>query len=402
MGTSNTKGDELCNKPSKEPAHIKSKEENEKEELKDLVDWNEVIMKYFYIDKWVDIIKEFTFRTEMLELSREEAQAIVNFYDYKYFSKENGQFSDKNILLNLQERINNLLENKNLKESGCFVKCSFRSTKEGLPLRGNKVHQYFEEEVLRLNSVWKYEDCLDRVTEEDFQGNIKWISKCRALERLLKCQTAEECLNLILTSSRLYEDMKNVLKYDNLTKDELESVKHTKLDWSIKLFFREFDDGIEGINEYRCFVHKNKLNAITQYNFPLFLPFLQSHENRVKIKNLLVEFWKKNVEHSLSFLENYVVDFAIKNEQDVVIIELNPFVLSCGTGMFNWVKDHDTLYGLIRDPEKSDLENVDFRVHQGELGIAYEYDFENFEKIMLDEYVKATSYIDTLNSLSSA
>jgi len=84
-------------------------------------------------------------------------------------------------------------------------------------------------------------------------------------------------------------------------------------------------------SEYRGFVFKRKLNALTQASDLLFFKKLQSDQFRSLVQNKILEAFDL-VKDKIPF-ENAVLDFVyLEDQEKVYIIEMNTYQTS--TGMF--------------------------------------------------------------------
>lgn len=109
--------------------------------------------------------------------------------------------------------------------------------------------------------------------------------------------------------------------------------------------------------EFRCFIRKNKLRAISQYHCDEFFPELVGKENH--ILQLIHDFYKKNSWRIL--YEDATMDVAIIDDEKIFLIEFNQFGAEtcCGSCLFNWDIDYQLLYHSefpiirIRDYESS-------------------------------------------------
>lgn len=148
----------------------------------------------------------------------------------------------------------------------------------------------------------------------------------------LCCKTGKEAVNLIIHSDRIFTDFcMGELMVD---------------DYSSKLIIRQFNHNIDFQYEFRSFVFKGNLTAITQYNFFIYLRKII--DNQQDIKNAIHSFWKNKIHPKMSKnnIFSYVMDVALvknKNEDnesfELVLIEINPFWTQAGALLFDWKKD---------------------------------------------------------------
>jgi len=111
----------------------------------------------------------------------------------------------------------------------------------------------------------------------------------------------------------------------------------TMLEYDTEIFLvaRQWME-IEPEMEFRCFVYKGTLTAISQY-------YLLDIAEPEKIKNLICQWWKSNRE-AIPY-EDCVMDLCIVDEK-VLVIEFGPFGidLNAGSCTYNWLSDYHILY----------------------------------------------------------
>jgi len=268
---------------------------------------------------------------------------------------------------------------------GCFVKLSSRSPKDVTMGEYPKTQQIYQE-IMNSPKIKNFLISLDSNEENSnsksssriYSPNQQLIinEKLKALYKAsteaMKVDTAEEALHLFLSSRRIYWDLQYALEFPE--------------SFDIQLIFREWKN-IPLQYEFRAFVYNNKLTAISQYFTQLYFPSLIRSKQIFQEK--IQEFWF-SLKDRLSTLFHqddvikYVIDFAcVVNNDDnndpgdftyendfkevnVVLLELNPFNISTGSGLFSWEeeKDCDIMEGLcdfefrvIKNPISHTLRN---------------------------------------------
>ena len=131
-----------------------------------------------------------------------------------------------------------------------------------------------------------------------------------------------------------------------------------------KLILREFNHNIDFEYEFRCFVFKDNITAITQYNSMIYL--YKVVEYKKEIQDGMIKFWKENIHESMKEkgISSYVMDLGMlkkgkmekgdgdKDEEEkkddgdggdvvfeFILIEMNPFCTNAGAMLFDWKKD---------------------------------------------------------------
>jgi hypothetical protein len=78
------------------------------------------------------------------------------------------------------------------------------------------------------------------------------------------------------------------------------------------------------------------MNAISQYNY--LCCFEELLKNKEKIQNQILSFFQTlNISQ-----KNYIIDLHV-NDEEIKVIELNPFENATGTCLFSWKKDEEIL-----------------------------------------------------------
>lgn len=278
-------------------------------------------------DRWYPKLQSFTFPSEILPISPKLAQAMISFYRLSLDDKQILTAKDIALLKQLEIDIEKIMQRLMASHSagGIFVRMSNRSPKDGNPL--------LEENV--LNGMPHYQQELAKQGGND--SNAKMIAYCSVQTSLLRCTTARQAMNLLLTSERVHIDL-------NLALDCMQASKADK--WSTSIILREWNNKIRQEFEFRAFVNDGKLTAISQYNH--YCKFDWSHINLEDIKTRIIAAFLKV--HPHVGLNNYIIDFAVTADE-VYVIELNPFDKTTGACMYNWQVDSDLLHGRTSSPE---------------------------------------------------
>ena len=105
--------------------------------------------------------------------------------------------------------------------------------------------------------------------------------------------------------------------------------------------------------EYRIFVHKNKITAISQQNLHAVNEFLSAFpedEERKKIiekhVKIIWESFQKTIKKKIVHTCNYCMDAVILEDGSFYFIEINSFgkEYAAGSALFHWLLDEDKLY----------------------------------------------------------
>jgi len=287
-----------------------------------------------FIESWYKPLQHLTFQSYFIPLTVQDAKALLENYKYKKGKTRSLLESHQTLLNSLAFKISEYISKCN---SQAFVKTSFRSPKDAT-LLGQKTKDLYLIE-------------LDKMETRD--SNEKLIAYMTASGKSLKVLSGNEAINLLTTSERIFEDMELALETPNKFQNGL--------------IIREWID-IPLELEFRGFVYGRKLTAVSQYFHPLYFPSLLTKQELLSQR--IQDFYYNQVLEKLN-VDNCIIDFAISQDDRVLVIELNPFndYEGCGTDpcLFDWKKDQNILVG--KEPfefrvRKSPREDVDSLVKE--------------------------------------
>jgi len=200
--------------------------------------------------------------------------------------------------------------------NGAFVKLNTRSPKD-VPIydfQNNRLWKMIQNEIESKPGL-----------ERDASHQVWSFIKCT--NRFLKVTSGSEAVYLLSNSTRIQEDVRKMLPFRNAG-------------LPIQLVIREWCDECPERPEFefRGFVYKGKLNALTMYFSCNYSP--QLHEQKSKVEHLITTFFYENITHKISHM-NYVIDFYVAQDDTVKVIELNPFHIGAGAGLFSWKNDRE-------------------------------------------------------------
>lgn len=125
------------------------------------------------------------------------------------------------------------------------------------------------------------------------------------------------------------------------------------------LYFRKFRDTIEVCNEFRVFIHKQKITAISTY-VSEFTDFTMLPDDQLcQIADKMHEYWQ-NLEFLDVLPDSYTMDLHVPDDvlthDSIYLIEFNSFGyhMAAGSCLFDWIDDYDSIY--------SDGEKIVFRL----------------------------------------
>ena len=105
--------------------------------------------------------------------------------------------------------------------------------------------------------------------------------------------------------------------------------------------------------EYRIFVYKNKITAISQQNLHAVNEFLSAFPEDKDLMNIvgkhvqiIWESFQKTIIKKITHTSNYCMDAVILEDDSLYFIEINSFgkEYAAGSALFHWLIDEDKLY----------------------------------------------------------
>ena len=307
----------------------------------------------FDIDVWYPPLAEYTFPSIFLPLQRQEAQALVAYYNVtrRHVSDPNHAIltlAHVHTLQALELRLDQVLQDdpmfaavptekdgsdgtnhdKNTTAypnrtrsggGGAFVRLCGRSPKDGEPT-----------DPERRAQIWQcYQDTLRRGIEryqsqdDDENGNTRAVAILQTTE-LLRVRSGPEAMALLLTSERVFSDMLDWLQYGEPE----------------QIVLRAWNNTFDLTTEFRCFVEPGGvLVGISQYDPYVRLGYLQETAQQDAVIRTVLEAWK-NVRDLIETIDqSYCVDFGVDLTRGTAqLIELSPFRSCTGPSLFAWNK----------------------------------------------------------------
>lgn len=258
------------------------------------------------IDNWYEDLKDYTAKTYFIRLSEEQAMALSDLsYD---FIQNNRKFEEIVSDIKIKTIYKKIKAIVNKFPNGFFVRLNSRSPKDS--------ELIMKQGIDRLKKIKKFEP-----------GNLndKLISKLEARFLGLRLKTAKDCLQVLLDSRRIRNDLEELISFGDLP----------------TIVIREFLD-INPLTELRVFVKDRRIVAITQYNYLIISEDLI--QNKEKYLNIVYSLFDKIKGKIL--LNDYIFDIGFLNNNNnnkgnlkPVVIELNPYSIGTSACLFSWRED---------------------------------------------------------------
>ena len=290
------------------------------------------------MDVWYPFLKSITFKTYFIPLKYREAEAILNFNYYRNKNmKDKFTKEDTKILRNLQKKVDHYFETYDDLKNGAMFRLSGRS--------GKDMDYYDNKKIMAL-----YEENLEKVSKklgkDKSDINTKYVAITTLMNRF-KVNNGKDVLNVLLTSERLFLDLKDWLNHGGRE----------------QMILRKWDDSLCSDKEFRAFIQNNELKAVCQdERFALFQDLV---DNKDLYEKLINDYFKTALQ-PLMKIPNYIADFCILKNNEVKLIEFSPFLRCTSACLFRWDINYDEMLhgtGKLTVREKQ-CENLEYFVNE--------------------------------------
>ena len=326
------------------------------------------------MDVWYPFLKSITFKTYFIPLKYREAEAIINYNLYRNKNKKD-KFTkeDTKILRNLQKKVDHYFETYDDLKNGAMFRLSGRSGKDMDYYDNKKIFSLYQQNLEKVSK---------KLNKPKDDINTKYVSITTLMNRF-KVNNGKDVLNVLLTSERLFLDLKDWLNHGGRE----------------QMILRKWDDSLCSDKEFRAFIQNNELKAICQdERFALFQDLV---DNKDLYEKLINDYFKKALQ-PLMKIPNYIADFCILKNNEVKLIEFSPFLRCTSACLFRWDLNYEEmLHGsgklTVRDKV---CENLEYFVNEWETAQSKPSDpFDNY--FIEDEEKKDENIIDKAKNFFS-
>ncbi|KAH3767205.1 cell division cycle protein 123-like [Pelomyxa schiedti] len=157
------------------------------------------------------------------------------------------------------------------------------------------------------------------LSKGDGSDNSDTIAVVTATRLAMKITNAEQAMQLLVNSERVYGDL-------------MRALDHPKLVSQFSIIVREWVPMMPH-QEFRAFISGSNVTAISQYCYYQYWPDVA--KNKAVIGRRICEFLQGTIIPAVKSLTNFVVDLQVLNDR-VRVIELNPFGPDTSGCLFNW------------------------------------------------------------------
>ena len=286
----------------------------------------ETYINKFDVECWYDIIKDITFQTEFIQLSKEDSIKIMELHE-QAMNLYNIMGSDA-LLSWLNDQIlsdfvglRNDMDKVISNYGDVFPKLSSRSPKDSFKYYYTDIESIYKDNFNNNNNN-------NNNNNDSISLNDKALILFESIVTFMSCDNSIKILSLFILSKRIYEDLQFTKTHN--------------------VILRKYEKNIRKINEFRAIVYNNKLNCLSQYQHTC--KSVNLIKNKDIISNKIIHFWENKCRDTLSkHYNSYVIDFVLINNNnanandyknyDIKVIELNPYHNTTGALLFSWKFD---------------------------------------------------------------
>ena len=286
------------------------------------------------MDVWYPMLKSITFPSYFIPIKYREAEAILNYYSSRNLGKL-GLFTkeDTNILIELEKKIDHYFNTIDDLKNGAMFRFSGRSGKDMDYYDNEQIFQAYQANLEKISK---------KLNKDKNDINSKYVSIVTLMNRF-RVFCGKDVLNVILTSERLFLDVKDWLLHGGRE----------------QIILRKWNNDLCSDKEFRGFIQGNELKAICQDD--RYGLFEETIKNKDLYEKLINEFFFKKLK-PLMKIPNYIADFAIVNNE-CKLIEFSPFLRCTSACLFRWDNDYEEmLHGngklTVRTEEYENLINI--------------------------------------------
>eukprot|EP00164_Ancoracysta_twista_P000302 GFYU01000422.1.p1 GENE.GFYU01000422.1~~GFYU01000422.1.p1 ORF type:complete len:414 (+),score=90.45 GFYU01000422.1:51-1244(+) len=309
----------------------------------------------YNFEHWYEAIKDITFDTLMIPLTVDDAHKMREAYEERVIQKRESFSSDvQDAIADIEGRLDQAIDKIAPNGEGVFIKTSCRSPKDA-PAAGN----------VRMRTKQCYKEVATAITQRNGGDTLTMDEKIECLLRastdLLRVERSHEMMELMVSSERVYQDL-------------LGFIEHLSEGEQTNFIIRKWVP-LDVDMEFRCFVNKNVMTGMAQYNWGCVFGRLCEPALNTEILDTLKTFFHREVAQRATGLfadDAYVVDFAVTLKDSeggasgssslrvdqVYVIEINPYQDTTDSAMFDWKKDEAVLKWDLDKCEESERESV--------------------------------------------
>jgi len=276
----------------------------------------------FDMHHWYKPLKDYTFKSSFEDLALKEAEAIILVHEGKLNRTQSPALQD--LQQRVHKAINTFISENKIYNRGVFLRTSIRSPKDVI-LDNPKVIKPIIDE---LNAML--------IKNKSITENECVIEAENNLKRHTKVSTGEDAIDYLCKSTRIYEDLKERIKYPQF--------------YDMKIILREFSDHHIS-TEFRVFISNNYMTAISQYFTDCYFSDVIKYKKEIEVQ--IEAYWNLIRKHITQ--ESYSLDLVVLPDK-IHLIDINPLHKSEGL-FFKWMttkveENGKTTITFIDGPDK--------------------------------------------------
>ena len=313
------------------------------------------------MDVWYPMLKSITFNSYFIPLNYKEAEAIISYHKYRrHFTRLCFTKEETKILILLQQKIDYYFNTIDDLKKGAMFRLSGRSGKDV---------DYYDNEKVYQDFLYNVEKLSKKLQKDKNDMNLRYVAITTLMNRF-KVYNGKDVLNVLLTSERLFIDLKDWLTHGGRE----------------QIILRKWEDSLSTEREFRAFVQNNELKAICQdERYALFQDVI---DNKKLYEKLINDYFNSKLK-PLMKIPNYIVDFCIIKNNEVKLIEFSPFLRCTSACLLRWdINYEEMLHGngklTVREEE---FENLSYFVKDWEKELKK-------PSLHFDDYFLEDSYYD--------
>jgi len=300
------------------------------------------LMEGVFMDKWLSVLEEYTFKSDMIPMKTEWLEAVYAVHK-TYWDEENQKphgVPIEEVMAaqspEAQEAFAELAQacddaRARLGIESIFIRFDTRSLKD-VPVFEPEYGPNVMKEHNRLQEAES-----DAQDDREHQIDRRLRAIHRVLINMLASNDGMKSVKMMCKSHRIPGDFAQEIK-----------VRQTNPTHDFNLCVREFV-GFPVDYELRAFVYKGKFTCLSQYNNFVLSPGINKHAEGMAAE--CKTFLEGKVIPGLAEigLDSYVLDLALDPQEDgshtIYVVELNPMAEFAGGAMFKWSLDKPVMLG---------------------------------------------------------
>jgi hypothetical protein len=309
----------------------------------------------YFISSWYDKVADLTAETHFIDITYGDALSIIAYHRHVYIKSSNMSKIHVQILREIEQEIDETFR-KFFPQDKVFAKFEMQSFKDSWYYNPVDIFPYAEKEYQRLKAQYNYKNWKDIATPEQYDLNLKTMSFVLTEFMNMASKSAKDIMMLILTSTRTFKDLAVYTHYHQVYKDRGHQ-------WNFKLALRKYIDDISLTREFRCYIVNNKMTAISKHENSIQEEQL-TDEFDIYVKKIVWNYWNDIIKERLVYLNDYVVDIALRTNDVPFLVEINPLRESA-TFAFQPTKnltDRSIIYNDTITEEEYSIDRCVFRI----------------------------------------